>query len=84
MRAGAARYQTQVSPLIPAAEPGLRAALVGAVIPGVIVSRHLLRSDGLTDADPQQATDLLRPCLRALLRAGEPGALTERQTPPAG
>ena len=43
--------------------------LVGAVMLGVIVSRHLLHSDELTAASPQQVIDLLRPCLRSLTRA---------------
>ena len=43
--------------------------LVGAVMLGVIVSRHLLNSDALTAASPQQVIDLLRPCLRSLTRA---------------
>ena len=44
-------------------------ALVSAVWLGVIVSRHLLNSDALTAASPQQVIDLLRPCLRSLTRA---------------
>jgi Tetracyclin repressor-like, C-terminal domain len=53
----------------PPDDADVRAALVGAVMLGVIVSRHLLNSDELTAASPQQVVDLLRPCLRSLTRA---------------
>jgi len=49
--------------------PEWRAALVSAVWLGVIVSQHLLNSDTLKAASPQQVIDLLRPCLRSLTRA---------------
>jgi AcrR family transcriptional regulator len=66
---GAARYQAQISRSIPAADADVRAALVSAVMLGVIVSRHLLNSGGLTGASPHQVIDLLRPCLRSLTGA---------------
>jgi Tetracyclin repressor-like, C-terminal domain len=66
VREGAARLQAQISRPIPADDAEVRAALVGAVMLGVIVSRHLLNSDELTAASPQQVVDLLRPCLRSL------------------
>ncbi len=69
LREGAARLQAEISRPIPADDADLRAALVGAVMLGVIVSRHLLNSDELTAASPQQVIDLLRPCLRSLTRA---------------
>ena len=69
LREGAARFQAQISPPIPADDADVRAALVGAVMLGVIVSRHLLNSDELTTASPQQVIGLLRPCLRSLTRA---------------
>jgi AcrR family transcriptional regulator len=69
LREGAARFQAQISRPIPADDADVRAALVSAVMLGVIVSRHLLTSDALTAASPQQVIDLLRPCLRSLTRA---------------
>ena len=69
LREGAARFQAQISRPIPADDADVRAALVGAVMLGVIVSRHLLNSDELTAASPQQVIGLLRPCLRSLTRA---------------
>jgi len=69
LREGAARFQAQISRPIPTDDADVRAALVGAVMLGVIVSRHLLNSDALTATSPQQVIDLLRPCLRSLTRA---------------
>lgn len=69
LRDGAARVQAQISRPISADDADVRAALVSAVWLGVIVSRHLLNSDALTAASPQQVIDLLRPCLRSLTRA---------------
>jgi AcrR family transcriptional regulator len=69
LREGAARFQAQISRPIPTDDADVRAALVGAVMLGVIVSQHLLNSDALTATSPQQVIDLLRPCLRSLTRA---------------
>jgi AcrR family transcriptional regulator len=69
MREGASRYQAQISRPIDADDADLRAALISAVTLGVIVSRHLLKSDDLGNAGPEQVIDLLRPCLRSLTRA---------------
>jgi AcrR family transcriptional regulator len=69
LQEGAARVQAQISRPIPADDADVRAALVSAMMLGVIVSRHLLNSDALTAASPQQVIDLLRPCLRSLTRA---------------
>jgi AcrR family transcriptional regulator len=66
MREGAARYQAQISKPIAADDADLRAALVGAVMLGVIVSRHLLGTEALSDASPEHVVDLLRPCLHSL------------------
>jgi AcrR family transcriptional regulator len=69
MREGAGRFQAQISRPIAADDADLRAALVGAVMLGVVVSRHLLRTEALSDATPDHVIDLLRPCLRSLTRA---------------
>ena len=63
------RYDAEISRSISAADADIRAALVSAVWLGVIVSRHLLNSPGLSDASPQHVIDLLRPCLRYLTGA---------------
>jgi AcrR family transcriptional regulator len=56
-----------VGSAIGGAEGALRAGLVSATIIGVIVGRYLLELDGLKDADPQEITELLRPCFHSLV-----------------
>ena len=63
---GMARYQAQIAQAIPADDASLRAALISAVILGVTVSRHLIKSDELASADPAQVISLLRPGLLSL------------------
>ena len=63
---GMARYQAQIAQAIPADDASLRAALISAIILGVTVSRHLIKSDELASADPAQVISLLRPCLLSL------------------
>jgi AcrR family transcriptional regulator len=62
----AARYEAQIAQAIPAADAGLRAAIISAITVGVMVSRHLIKSDELATADPAQVIDLLRPCMMSL------------------
>jgi AcrR family transcriptional regulator len=64
--AGAARYQAQITRAIPAEDAGLRAAIISALILGLTVSRHLIKSDELASADPAQVIELLRPCVLSL------------------
>jgi AcrR family transcriptional regulator len=78
--AAIARYQAQIAQAIPADDAGLRAAIISAITLGVMVSRHLIKSDELTAADPAQVISLLRPCMLSLaappdtrLRPGRPG-----------
>jgi len=68
--AGMARYQGQIAEAIPAGDADLRAAIIGAIILGITVSRHLIKSDDLANADPAQIIELLRPCLLSLAAAG--------------
>jgi AcrR family transcriptional regulator len=68
--AGAARYQAQIARAIPADDADLRAAIISALILGITVSRHLVKSDELASADPAQVIELLRPCVVSL--AGRP------------
>jgi AcrR family transcriptional regulator len=63
---GMARYQAQIAQAIPADDASLRAALISAVILGVTVSRHLIKSDELASADPAQVISLLRPGMLSL------------------
>ena len=67
---GMARYRAQIAEVIPADDASLRAAIISAIILGVTVDRHLVKSDDLAAADPAQIIDLLRPCLLALADPG--------------
>jgi AcrR family transcriptional regulator len=60
------RYQAQIAQAIPADDPGLRAAIISAITLGIMVSRHLIKSDELAAADPAQVIRLLRPCMVSL------------------
>jgi AcrR family transcriptional regulator len=71
VEAGVAHYRAQISRAIGTPDADLRAALTSALILGVIVSRHLLKSDDLADASPAKIIDLLRPCFGSLM-ATEP------------
>ena len=62
----AARYEAQIAEAIPADDASLRAAIISAVTLGVIVSRHLVKSDELATADPEKVISLLRPCMISL------------------
>ncbi|MCX4091843.1 TetR/AcrR family transcriptional regulator [Nocardia sp. alder85J] len=70
--AAMARYRDQIAHTIPADDADLRAAVVSALILGVMVSRHLVKSDELADADPDHIIDVLRPCLIALTAGDAP------------
>ncbi len=61
-----ARYQAQIAEAIPADDASLRAAIISAITVGVMVSRHLIKSDELAAADPAQVICLLRPCILSL------------------
>jgi AcrR family transcriptional regulator len=67
---GMARYQAQIAEVIPTDDASLRASIISAIILGVTVSRHLVKSDDLATADPAQVITLLRPCLLALAAEG--------------
>ena len=69
--AGIARYEAQIARAIPADDAGLRAAIISAITLGITVSRHLIKSDELASADPEQVINLLRPCVLSL--AATPG-----------
>ena len=63
---GMARYQAQIAQAIPADDASLRAAIISAIILGIMVSRHLIKPDKLAAADPAQVIRLLRPCMLSL------------------
>ncbi|MGW4797422.1 TetR family transcriptional regulator [Nonomuraea sp. NPDC004297] len=51
---------------IPAENAGLRAALISAIMTGVVVDRYLLKLSSLADAPAEDILDLLRPCFESL------------------
>jgi hypothetical protein len=73
---GAARYQAQIAQAIPGDDANLRAAIISAVIIGITVSRHLIKSDELANADPAQVIGLLRPCILSLAARPDDGEPT--------
>jgi AcrR family transcriptional regulator len=64
--AAIARYQAQIAQAIASDDAGLRAAIISAITLGVMVSRHLIKSDELATADPAEVISLLRPCMISL------------------
>ncbi len=64
--AGIARYQAQIAQAIPADDADLRAAIISAITLGITVSRHLIKTDELADANPADVIRLLRPCMLSL------------------
>jgi AcrR family transcriptional regulator len=64
--AGVARYEAQIAKAIPADDADLRAAIISAISIGIVVSRHLIKADELTTADPAHIIRLLRPCVLSL------------------
>ncbi|MEV1245922.1 TetR/AcrR family transcriptional regulator [Nonomuraea sp. NPDC050022] len=68
-RAAAATWLDRMSAAIPAADAGLRAALISAIINGVVIDRYLLKLSSLADAPADDIIALLRPCFESL--AGE-------------
>ncbi len=64
--AGIARYEAQIAQAIPADDADLRAAIISAITLGITVSRHLIKTDELTTADPAHVIRLLRPCVLSL------------------
>ena len=61
------RFRAQLAGAISAPDADLRAALIIAIIMGVAVDRHLLKTGGLDDATPEEITNLLRPILHSLI-----------------
>ena len=76
----AARYEAQIARAIPADDSGLRAAIISAITLGLMVSRHLIKSDELASADPEHVIRLLRPCVLSLTATPGPAQTTENPT----
>jgi AcrR family transcriptional regulator len=70
--AAIARYEAQITQAIPADDASLRAALISAITLGIMVSRHLIKSDELATTDPAQVISLMRPCILSLAAPASP------------
>jgi AcrR family transcriptional regulator len=66
------RYRAEMASAIPAPDARLRAALISAIILGIAVDRHLLKTGGLDTATPDEIITLLRPVLRTLTTPTDP------------
>jgi AcrR family transcriptional regulator len=72
VRSMADQQRRQLSSAIEADDAQLRAALVGSIVFGVVVTRHLLQVDTLRDASPDAIISLLRPCFHSLTTGKDP------------
>jgi AcrR family transcriptional regulator len=68
-RTSSRAYKDPISRAIPDDEADLRAAVVSAVLIGIVLGRHLIKLDHLTDADPERIVEILRPVVRSITRA---------------
>ncbi|MEU5869506.1 TetR family transcriptional regulator [Nonomuraea sp. NPDC047529] len=59
-------WLSQVGEAIPHRNADLRAALITAIITGVVIDRHLLKLSALADASADDIIELLRPCFESL------------------
>ncbi|QDP94627.1 hypothetical protein FOE78_00675 [Microlunatus elymi] len=71
---GIARYQKQIARAIPSHDAQLRAAIISAITFGVTLSRHLIKSPELADADPDEVIALLRPAVLCLVDGSDSGS----------
>jgi AcrR family transcriptional regulator len=63
--------RVKVSKAIPGVDGNLRAAVLSAILIGVVLGRHLVKLEELADAEPDEIVELLRPVVRSLTRAEE-------------
>ncbi|GAA3135531.1 TetR/AcrR family transcriptional regulator [Streptosporangium carneum] len=76
LRTAAADQSARIGDAIDAQDAQLRAALIEAVILGVVVGRHQIELPGLRDAAPDQVVDLVRPFFHALTTGTPPTPAT--------
>ncbi|MEV4124482.1 TetR family transcriptional regulator [Nocardia sp. NPDC049707] len=62
-------YKDQISGAIPGEEADLRAEVVSAALLGIVLCRHLVKLDHLTEADPDRVVEILRPVVRSITKA---------------
>lgn len=66
-RAAAQDWTRRIEAAIPGPDAALRAALISALINGVILNRYLVRATDLADAAPDRVLAALRPIMAALV-----------------
>jgi hypothetical protein len=69
VRDKAQTQRVKVGKAIPGDDGDLRAAVISAVLIGVVLGRHLIKLDQLADADPERIVELLRPAVLSLTKA---------------
>lgn len=67
VRATLARHVAQFAAARPSDDAELRAALLVAILLGVTVTRNMIELGPLTDASPEQITEVLRPLFQKLI-----------------
>jgi AcrR family transcriptional regulator len=77
-RSGGRRYEEQLKRAIASPDADVRAALIVALLLGLVLSRHLLKNEALSAAKPAALVALLRPCLHEL--TGAKGPRVKRRT----
>ena len=63
--------RVKVSKAIPGVDGNLRAAVLSAILIGVVLGRHLVKLEELADAEPDEIVELLRPVVFSLTKAAE-------------
>ncbi|HEY0473213.1 MAG TPA: TetR family transcriptional regulator [Kribbella sp.] len=66
------RQQRQVIASMPGDDAVLRSGVIGALTIGAVIGRHLLRLDGLRDADPAEIGAVMEPLIRELVQGVRP------------
>lgn len=69
IRVGSRVDRERISRAIGGDDAELRAATLSAVLIGLVLGRHLVKLDPLADADPGQVAEILRPAIRAIVKA---------------
>jgi AcrR family transcriptional regulator len=66
------RQQRQVVASMPGDDAVLRSGVIGALTIGAVIGRHLLRLDGLRDAEPAEISAVMEPLIRELVQGVRP------------
>jgi AcrR family transcriptional regulator len=72
LRDALAAQQARFAAGIDTPDRRLRADLIGSIILGVVINRHLLRLDALAVAETEHIIELLRPCVESLTQTTLP------------